>query len=355
MSPEAPPVETLLLGAGGFLGLHTLDALRDLGVEPRCGRRRRSNVLGLRSRKARMVPADLDDADSLRAAMDGCEVVVHAAGHYPKTSLDPQAALELGLRQTHAVLEAAVAAKVRRLVYVSTTSTVAPAPDGGPSDERHTWSAPPPFGTYHALKWQMERAVLAEDRLEIAVACPAACLGPGDLRVGTSALLVATSRGMDPPHPDGTVPVVDARDVGRAVARLATLADPPRRVLLAGSNHRLQELLSLAAARYGVAPPSPPVDAATAIALADAAEAAVEGTAQRPALSREIVDLVVHGLPLSCALAEARLGLSWTPLSTTLDDFDAWARRLGIVPPPPETAPCSPPPTRTASTGSSPT
>lgn len=102
------------------------------------------------------------------------------------------------------------------------------------------------------------------------------------------------------------------------------------------------------------APPAPPVDAATAIQLADAAEAAVEGTAQRPSLSREIVDLVVHGLPLSCALAESRLGLSWTPLSTTLDDFDAWARRLGIVPPHPETAPCSPPPTRTASTGSSP-
>lgn len=348
------PAEVLLLGAGGFLGLHTLDALRGLGVEPRCGRRRRSNVLGLRSRKARLVPADLDEPGGLVEAMAGCAVVVHAAGHYPKTSRDPQAALALGLRQSRAVLDAAAAAGVQRVVYVSTTSTVAPPPGGGPSDERHTWPAPPTFGAYHALKWHMEQAFLAEDRLEVTIACPAACLGPGDLRVGTSALLVATSRGMDPPHPDGWVPVVDARDVGRGVATLATMSAPPRRVLLAGGNHRLQDLLTLAAARYGVAPPSPPVDAATAVALADAAEAAVEGTAQRPALSREIVDLVVHGLPLSCALAEDRLGLSWTPLSTTLDDFDAWARRLGIVPPHPETAPCSPPPTRTASTGSSP-
>lgn len=346
--------DTLVLGGGGFLGLHTVDALRAEGIDPLCGRRRRSNVLGLRKRKARMVPADLNAPESLVAAMAGCDTVVHLAGHYPRTSLDPQGALDLGLGQSRALLDAAAASGVRRLVYVSTTSTVAPAPTG-PSDEHHIYTEPPGLGTYHDLKWHMEQVFLDEDRFEVTIACPAACLGPGDLRVGTSALLVALARGMDPPHPDGHVPIVDARDVGRAVARLAAMNTPPRRLILAGSNNRLQPLLEATAQRYRVAPPRPAVSAAEAFALADEAEAAVHGTNQRPALSREIVDLVVHGLPLSTHLAEHRLGMVWTPLSDTLDAFDAWARRLRILPPLPETDPCSPPPPKPASSPSSPT
>lgn len=331
--------EVLLLGSNGFLGLHTLDALRAEGVEPRCGRRRRSNVLGLRSRKARMVPADLDDPAALAMAMDGCQVVIHVAGHYPKTSLDPAGAMALGLEQSQRVRDAAAAAGVRRLVYVSTTSTVAPDPQGDPSDERHTFATTPGHGTYHDLKWAMERGFLEEQRMETLVACPAACVGPGDLRVGTSALLVGLARGMDPPHPDGWVSLVDPRDVGHAVARLALRPAPPRRVILSGGSYRLHALLVRMAARYGVPTPSAPLPADQACALADAAEAAVAGTPDRPAMSREIVDLVIHGVPLSATLAERSLQLRWTPLKQTLDDFDGWARRLGLVPTPMELHP----------------
>ena len=38
----------LVLGAGGFLGLNTVRACLDAGITPRCGRRPRGNVLGLR-------------------------------------------------------------------------------------------------------------------------------------------------------------------------------------------------------------------------------------------------------------------------------------------------------------------
>ena len=334
MSPEV-----LLLGSNGFLGLHALDALRALGAEPRCGRRRRSNVLGLRARKAAMVPADLDDPDALSRAMAGCEVVVHVAGHYPKTSLDPQTALHTGLSQSDRVLDAAAAAGVRRLVYVSSTGTVAPAPGGGPSDERHTFPTSPGHGVYHDLKWAMEQRFAEETRLQTIIACPAACVGPGDLRVGTSAILVGLARGMDPPHPDGWVSLVDPRDVGQGLARLALDPSPPHRVLLSGGSYRLHALLERLARRYGVARPSAPLSPDKARFLADAAEAAAAGTPDRPALSREIVDLVIHGVPLSTSRAEDALGLRWTSLQRTLDDFDGWARRLGIVPSPPEIHP----------------
>ncbi|MCB9647623.1 MAG: NAD-dependent epimerase/dehydratase family protein [Deltaproteobacteria bacterium] len=326
-------MKALVLGAGGFIGLNLVDALLAAGHTPRCGRRARSNVLPLRSRKVPLVPADLEDPEGLQAAMRDVDVVFHAAGHYPRFAHRPEEALQAGLRQTRNVLDAAAAAGVRRLVYASTTATVARG-QAGSSNEGHVFASAPEHGTYHRLKWHMEAQALAEDRLEVRVACPAGCIGPWDLRVGTSALLVGTARGLDPPHPDGVVNLVDARDVAQGMLQLAALEESPRRVILSGSTHRLQDLLQLLARRYHVAPPSPPLTTAEAVALADAEERRAAEGGPRASLSREIVDLILYGVPLDAGLSERALGLRYRSLEDTLDAFDAWARRMRLIPEP---------------------
>ena len=323
----------LVLGAAGFLGLNLVDALLAEGIAPRCGRRVRTNVLALRQRKVPMVQADLDSREQLAEACAGADVVFHLAGHYPRLSLDLGAALDIGLRQLDNVLDAAAAAGVRRVIYVSSTATVAPNPAGGASTEADLFSSAPTFGTYHALKWQMEARALREDRFELLVACPAACLGPWDLRVGTSALLVATARGLPVPHPDGIVSWVDARDVALALVRLGLHASPPRRVLLSAASPRLQPLLTDLARRYAAPPPSQPLSAAEALAFCDEEELRASRAGGRPALARELADLIIHGLQLDASLAERALELRFRPLSDTLDAFDAWARRVRILPP----------------------
>lgn len=325
-------MKPVVLGAAGFLGLNLVDALLAEGIEPTAGRRKRTNVLALRQRKVPMVQTDLDDPGSLEAAFAGADTVFHLAGHYPRLSLDPDGARETGLRQLNHVLDAAATAGVRRVVYVSSTATVAPSPTGAPSTEAHVFADAPRFGTYHALKWHMEQRALAEDRLEVVVACPSACLGPWDLRVGTSALIVATARGLDVPHPDGVVSWVDARDVGLGLVRLGQHPSPARRVLLSAGGMRLQELLEQLTRRYRVAPPSKPMSADAARAFCDAEEHRAQAEGGRPALARELADLIIHGVPLDAALARRTLGLSFRSLSVTLDAFDDWARRVRILP-----------------------
>jgi nucleoside-diphosphate-sugar epimerase len=209
---------------------------------------------------------------------------------------------------------------------------VAPAPGGGPSTEAHVFDEAPRFGTYHSLKWAMEARALREDRLEVVVACPAACLGSWDVRVGTSALLVATARGLPVPHPDGVVSWVDVRDVALELVRLAMHPVPPPRVLFSAGLTRLQRLLEQLAGRYGVAPPPPPLSDEEALAFCDAVERRAEKEGGRPELARELADLIIHGVPLDAGLARRTLGLSFRPLSTTLDAFDDWARRVRVLP-----------------------
>ncbi len=322
----------LVLGAAGFLGLNLVDALVAEGITPRCGRRVRTNVLALRQRKVPMVQAELDSPAQLAEACAGVDVVFHLAGHYPRLSLDLPGALEKGLRQLDHVLDAAAAAGVRRVVYVSSTATVAPHASGGSSTEADVFAQAPAFGTYHALKWEMEARVLREDRLEVIVACPSACLGPWDLRVGTSALLVATARGLRVPHPDGVVSWVDARDVAVGLLRLGLHSAPPRRVLLSAESPRLQPLLADLARRYGAPAPSEALTDAEALAFCDAEEWRAARDGGRPALARELADLIIHGVPLDAALARRTLGLTFRPLDQTLDAFDEWARRVRILP-----------------------
>lgn len=323
----------LLLGAGGFLGLNLFDALRDAGWEPQCGVRRRAVRGALRRRNAQTVFADLDDPDSLDAAMAGRSVVFHAAGHYPANSLDPVGSLARGLRQTRAVLDAAARTGVRRLVYLSTIATAAPASRS--STEADVFSRPPGFGLYHDLKWAMEQEVLSEDRFEVAVACPGACLGPWDLRVGTSSLIVAVARGWPLAVPQGIVNLVDARDVALAAVRLGRMAIPPRRVLLAEGDYPMGSLMQRLARRYGALCPTV-ISASAARTLADAEERRCQHERGRPALVRELVDLIVHGVSVDTSLSRNALGLRYRPLADTLDAYDAWARAHHILPPRPE-------------------
>ena len=139
--PEAGPVNgarlvtgpMLILGAGGFLGLNTVRACLAAGHQPLCGRRSRGNVLGLRALNVATRITDFDDVDSLAAAMAGIAVVIHAAAHYPRFSDEPEVTLARGLRELENVLEAAARAGVCRLVFVSSTATIAPRADGRPS------------------------------------------------------------------------------------------------------------------------------------------------------------------------------------------------------------------------------
>lgn len=332
MSTDGPST-VAVLGGAGFIGLNIVRALNANGIRPRCVRRRTTNTIPLRKLDAELVVAELDEVASLRAALAGARVVVHAAGYYPRHSVDRERSVAYGLRQTDAVLDAAASAGVERLVYVSSTATVAARPDGAASTERDVFASEPGLGVYHDLKWHMERRVLAESRLEVAVTCPGACVGAWDLRVGTSALLVAAAHGRCPPLPAGSVGFVHAADVGRAVARLATAATPPRRTVLVGETAPVHGVLSSFAARFGASPPPAPIPRREAAAFADAEEARVLGTPERAALARELVDLIAHGPVVDASRSASELGLTFSSLGSALDDFVEWARRFRLVPP----------------------
>ena len=328
-------MNALILGGTGFLGLNLAEALKAAGHEVRAGRRRSSNTIFARRLGVPLVSADLGDRAQLADAMAGSDVVFFAAGHYPRYAGDTVAQVSTGVSGVASALAAARRAGVRRFVYVGSVATVAQRADGRPATEADGLIVPPPGATYHAVKVAMARTVMeaaSRGELGIVTACPTGCLGPYDHKVGTGYLVAGVGSGRLDRFVDGFVDMVDARDVARSLVVAAERGRHGARYILAGHGLPVSTLIDRLARRLGVEPPTRRLAAEEAVAFADAEEARCRGTAERPRLSRELVDLIVHGQPVDDALARGELGHLARPLEATFDDTYDWYQRNGFVP-----------------------
>jgi dTDP-glucose 4,6-dehydratase len=116
----------LVTGAGGFIGSHLVEMLRDDGADVRALVRYTSTGgTGwlADSSDFEVVHGDVRDPDQMRSAVEGCDTVFHLAAliGIPYSYVSPRQNLEVNAGGTLNLLEAARAAGVRRFVHTSTS------------------------------------------------------------------------------------------------------------------------------------------------------------------------------------------------------------------------------------------
>ncbi|MGH2593382.1 MAG: NAD(P)H-binding protein, partial [Anaerolineae bacterium] len=117
---------TLVLGATGFIGGQIVCAAIERGWRVRAARRREGFTGAIGDLNVEWARADLNDPDSLTAAMRGAEVVFHAAARYAHTSRHIDRHVAEARAEIRRVLDAAKQAGVQRLIYTSTLTTIGP-------------------------------------------------------------------------------------------------------------------------------------------------------------------------------------------------------------------------------------
>ncbi len=226
-------------GATGFIGRHTVEALRGAGHQVRalC----RSAEPGLAALGADIVRGDVLDQRLVHEAVKGVDVVVHGAGLVSRNVDDASTMLRLHVNGTRNVVGAAAAAGVRRVVHLSTSGTVAVSDDASlvlKESDRVPFEQLARF-PYYLSKWLAERTaadLVDGSRTELVTLNPSLALGPGDVRGSSTEDVRRFLKRELPIVPSGGFSFVDARDVADVVVTALHRGKSGERYLLGALN-----------------------------------------------------------------------------------------------------------------------
>jgi len=322
-------MRALVLGGTGFIGGQIARAALGAGYQV-CVLRRRHSVGALDdvAQHIEWIQGNLDDLDSLVAAASGCEVLFHAAAHYPQSSRDIPGEVAYAQAQMGRVLEAARRSGVPRTIYTSSLATLGPpAEPGRLADERDFYTPGSSHSAYYEAKFAMEQMALraAVEGLPVVTLLPSAVFGPGDVKPTTGQMLVAVARGRVPVYFDAVLNVVDGRDVAVAHVAAVERGQVGERYIVGGHNFTLRQALTIAAKAAGVAPPRFKLPRALLDAVVRLTDA-LPGV-QLPENGRTLR----FWQPLSTLKAEQELGLNPRPFEQTARDTVDWFREHGYL------------------------
>jgi dihydroflavonol-4-reductase len=326
-------IRALVLGSTGCIGNNVVRACLEAGWEVAAFHRAGSKTWMLDGLDVAHAIGDLNDPASLLAAMHGCEVVFHAAGYYPLHSLDMSGSLREAVGGMRRVLHAAAEARVGRLVYTSTLTTIGPAGDPGRlADERDFYLPGSTGSAYFECKWAMEAEAwrAAAEGLPLVMVNPTAVFGPWDIKPTTGEILVNVAQGRFPVWLDLEANIVDARDVGHGQVLAAERGRTGQRYILGGENLPVRQALEIAAREAGVKPPRWRASLGLVGAVVKAGEVLGHLPLVRP-LPLEHFKTLREWRALSIAKAQSELGFAHRPFVDTVRDTLAWFREHGYL------------------------
>lgn len=192
----------VVTGANGFIGRHLTAALAQRGHEVRP-----------------IIRTDFS-GDRFERAVDGADILIHAAGATRAPTRHRLRASNVALTQR--ALNAARTAGVRRFVFVSSQAAAGPAAAIDRPITEH--DDPRPVEEYGISKRDAEQLVRASG-VPAAIVRPAAVYGPGDRDF--RALFALARRGMaiHPGNREQWISIVHVRDCVDGIIRAATVGD----------------------------------------------------------------------------------------------------------------------------------
>lgn len=252
-------MRVVVTGGAGFIGRALIKRLATGGVDVVALVRDPQKAVFLEQPHVTLVQSDLKDTAAMANLMRGADGVIHAAGEYRVGIAKDERPkmLDANLGTTERVLDAAIAAQARRIVYVSTVDVFG---DTGGKVVDETYRRDPNTRQGRFVSYYDESKYLAHLAAErrivqgapVVIVMPGQVYGPHDHSAVGGQLAGAYA---------GRLPYLALANVGLALVHVNDLADAVVAALirgrigqsyvLAGANVRLREALTVAAKSGG--------------------------------------------------------------------------------------------------------
>ena len=321
----------LITGGGGFVGGAVLERLVSRGRPVRALTRSAAGWEALAAAGAEPVRGDLTDPASLERAMAGCGVVYHVAGLNGFCLPDPSALTTANVEGTRAVVRAAGAAGVRRIVYTSSAATIGEAEGSiGSESSSHRGGF---LSHYERSKYEAERvafATAAEVGVEVVSVNPSSVQGPGRTR-GTAKILIDALNGRLRLVVNSRMSIVNIADCAEGHLLAEEHGRAGERYILSGVTLTVAEALELLGRISGRDEHPRRLPPPVAVAVATGAELLGRARKQRPSVCREMVRTILHGHAYDGTRATRDLGLVYTPIEDSLRRTVEWYVAEGLV------------------------
>jgi dihydroflavonol-4-reductase len=320
--------KVFLTGATGFLGGHMLQELKAVGCEVHTLSRSEASDAELSALGAVPVRAALDDLDSLKKALLGCEAVFHVAADTSMWRRNAPAQTVTNVQGTKNMLRAAQSAGVKAFVHTSSVSAYSHLVKGTlveTMDERGDES----WINYERSKFLSEQWV-RRSTVPWIIFQPSHILGPGDRR-NWARLIVLVDREKLPGIPPGTGAFADVREIAKAQVRAWQRQKFGQTYLLGGAHASFVDFVRRVGKALGRKVPARATPAWALMAFARWLDFVSRFTQKEPDITPEGAQLTSHVLRVDSAKARKELDYLETPLDTLLTETLAWMRKEGMV------------------------
>jgi len=278
------------------------------------------------------------DQASVQAAANGARYLFHVAADYRIWARDPEEIVSANREGTEAVMRAALACGVERIVYTSSVATLGPKPGAdkdAPADETGALTPQTAVGAYKRSKVIAERiveAMVAEQSLPAVIVNPSTPIGPRDIKpTPTGRVIVEAANGKIPAFIDTGLNLVHVDDVADGHLKALERGKIGERYILGGQDVTLSQMLADIAEQVGREAPTTKLPRKPLYPLAVLFEAVAQITGKEPMLTVDALNMAKRRMFYSSAKAERELGYATRPYLEGIKDALTWFHAHGYV------------------------
>ena len=325
----------LVTGATGFVGSAVARKLVAAGHRVRVLARAGSDRRNLADLPVEIATGSLAEPETLPAAVAGIEALFHVAADYRLWVPDEASMYRTNVDGTLALMLAAQAAGVTRIVHTSSVATLGLV-SVGIADETTPVTLDDMIGPYKRSKFLAEEGVkrlVRERGLPAVIVNPSTPIGPRDIKpTPTGRLIVEAASGRMPAYVDTGLNFAHVDDVADGHLLAFERGRIGERYILGAQNLTLAQVLAIIAPLVGRKPPKIRLPANLILPLAYAAEAVIRLTGREPFVTVDGVRLAKNIMFFSTDKARRELGYAPRPAADGFGDAIDWFEANGYVP-----------------------